>query len=182
MPSRPDADRLALLQLARAAVRECVLKQSLMAETSDKAVFAERCGVFVTLRIGERLRGCIGVLEGKEPLGRLIPRCAVSAALEDPRFAPVTRDELEELRIELSLLSPLVPSRADDIVIGTHGIMVTCGERRGVLLPQVAAEHDWSVEEFLAQTCQKAGLPRDAWRSPGAEISSFVTEVLREAD
>ncbi len=182
MPSRPDADRLALLQLARAAVTESVLKQSLVTETSEKAVFAERCGVFVTLRIGERLRGCIGVLEGKESLGRLIPRCAVSASREDPRFPPVTHDELEELQIELSLLSPLVPSRAEDIEIGTHGIMVACGERRGVLLPQVATEHHWSVEEFLAQTCQKAGLPPDAWKSLGVEIFSFMTEVLKEAD
>ena len=134
----------------------------------------------MTLRSEGRLRGCIGVLEGAEPLGESIARCAAGAALEDPRFSPVAMEELNALRIELSILSPLVPSRIEDIVVGLHGVMVLSEARRGVLLPQVAVEHQWNVEQFLEETCQKADLPRGQWRASGAQIFAFTTEVLSE--
>jgi AmmeMemoRadiSam system protein A len=180
MPSRPEADRLALLQLARSAVVEAVVNRRELAAAPSGSVFGETRGVFVTLRIRGQLRGCIGILEATEPLGRLIPRCAADAAREDPRFSPVLQEELHALRIELSLLSPLVPSRLEDIVVGLHGILVAWDGRRGVLLPQVATEHRWDAGQFLAETCQKAGLPRDGWRVPGAKILAFTTEILTE--
>lgn len=136
--------------------------------------------MFVTLRIDGRLRGCIGALDDREALDRLIVRCAVSASREDPRFSPVSPDELEFLRIELSILSPLAPIRPAEIVIGRHGIAVLAEGRRGVLLPQVAVEHQLSVEEFLGETCHKAGLGRDVWRAAETQVLGFTTEIVAE--
>jgi len=180
MPSRPDADRLALLRLARSAVVEAVVNRRQLADIPANTAFAERRGVFVTLHSTGRLRGCIGILEGKEPLGELIARCAASAALEDPRFSPVNAEELPSLRIELSILSPLAPLRPEDLVIGQHGIVIVNEARKGVLLPQVAVEHRLSAEQFLAETCGKAGLPQEAWRDRKTQIFGFTTEILAE--
>lgn len=171
---------MALLQLARAAVVEAVLNQRHLGDVPVPASFAERQGVFVTLRVKGRLRGCLGVLEGQEPLGKLIARCAAGAAQEDPRFSSVNAGELSLLRIELSILSPLMPIRPESIVIGQHGIAIVSEGRKGVLLPHVAVEHGLSVEQFLAEACGKAGLPRDAWRSSDAQILAFTTETIAE--
>jgi uncharacterized protein len=135
---------------------------------------------FVTIRRGGELRGCIGRLEVDEPLDHVIRECAVSACSADPRFPPVTVSELPELVIELSLLGPLerIASPAQ-IIIGRHGLVVERERRRGLLLPQVAIEWQWDRETFLAQTCYKAGLPRDAWKQ-GALLWRFEAEVFGE--
>jgi len=141
-------------------------------------------GVFVSLhRIsadGEReLRGCMGALDLREPLGQAVARMAVAAATRDPRFPPLRNEELVDLEIEISLLSPLVPLRStDQLVVGRHGLHVSKGERRGLLLPQVAPEHDWDREQFLAHACLKAGLPEDAWRDGDTRIEVFSAEVF----
>ena len=147
-------------------------------------------GVFVTLYHGGALRGCIGVTEASAPLHDLIPEMARAAAFEDPRFHPLAPEEVDEVRIELSLLTepePL-PSAPDELLravrIGEHGLMVAgSGGRRGLLLPQVATEHGMDAAGFLGATCQKAGLPRDAWRATPERLRwrSFTTRVLREA-
>jgi AmmeMemoRadiSam system protein A len=179
MPSLPEADRLALLHLARSAIVELVSKGSLLIAPAD-GVFAERRGVFVTLHVGDRLRGCIGVLEGRRPLGEAVVHCAAGAAREDPRFPPVQVDELASIHIELSILSPLTPIRPEDIVIGMHGLAIMAEGRKGVLLPQVAIHHRLDRERFLAETCRKAGLPPDAWRQPETQIFGFTSEVFSE--
>jgi AmmeMemoRadiSam system protein A len=180
MPSLSDADRRAALQLARAAVVEAVFHRKLPEVFPREGVLAERRGVFVTLHVGKRLQGCIGVIEANEPLGEAIVRCAAGAALEDRRFAPMKPERLAELSIEISLLSQLGPISPDSIEIGRHGLLVQLHAQRGLLLPQVAIEHHLTREQFLEETCRKAGLGREAWRDPEARLFAFTCEVFSE--
>ena len=168
------------MQLARTAVVEAVTHQKLPDHIPSEGIFAQRRGVFVTLHVRNRLQGCIGVVESKEPLGEAIVRCAASAAREDPRFAPMKVEQLGDLGIEISLLSELAPITPDSIEIGRHGLLVLHQGRRGLLLPQVAVEHRFSREQFLEETSRKAGLPRDAWRDPEARVFGFTCEVFQE--
>ena len=175
-----EADRRLLLQLARQAITAHVNRQPVPAPDLT-GVFAQPGAAFVSIHRHGDLRGCIGHIEANEPLGRVIVRCAVAACSTDPRFPSVTVTELVELELELSLLGPLEPiAGADDIEIGTHGLVVEQGWRRGLLLPQVATEWKWNRETFLAHTCHKAGLPMDAWRK-GAKIWRFEAEVFSES-
>jgi AmmeMemoRadiSam system protein A len=180
MPSLSEADRRTALQLARTAVVEAVTQHRIPDSFPSQGVFAERHGVFVTLHLHNRLQGCIGVIEAKEPLGEAIARCAASAALEDPRFAPMKTEQLGELSIEISLLSVPEPIAPESIEIGRHGLFVRLHAQRGLLLPQVAMEHRLTREQFLEETCRKAGLPREAWRDSEARLFGFTCEVFSE--
>lgn len=180
MPSLSEAERRAALHLARTAVVDAISNRKLPDAFPREGVFAERRGVFVTLHVRNRLQGCIGVIEAKEPLGEAIARCAASAALEDPRFAPMRAEQLDELSIEISLLSPMEPISPEAIEIGRHGLFVHLHAQRGLLLPQVAIEHRLTREQFLEETCRKAGLPREAWRDPEAQLFGFICEVFSE--
>jgi AmmeMemoRadiSam system protein A len=180
-PVLTPEQRTALLVLARSAILECVCHaQSVTTGTSDPALQAAGAA-FVTLTRRGQLRGCIGYVEAVKPLTEAVAHCAVSAATADPRFLPVTPDELPDLRIEISVLSPL--RRVDQpsqIQVGDHGLHISQGGRRGLLLPQVATEFGWNRETFLRQTCLKAGLPGDAWRR-GAEIRVFTVDHFSES-
>jgi AmmeMemoRadiSam system protein A len=178
MPSLSDSDRQSLLRLARLAITEMVLRSQIVAGIPSDGVFSEHRGVFVSLHLGKRLRGCVGVVEPEHPLGESVVRCAIGAAMRDPRFSPVRAEELSHLEIEISLLSARHPIRPEEIQIGTHGLLIFRGSHRGLLLPQVAVNHKLSTEEFLAETCRKAELPRDAWRDPQAKIFGFTCEVF----
>jgi len=180
MPSLSEADRRAALHLARTAVVNAVSQRKLPDAFPCEGVFADRRGVFVTLHVRNRLQGCIGVIEANEPLGEAIVRCAASAAIEDPRFSPMRPEQLDELSIEISLLSPMEPIASDAIEIGRHGLFVRLHAQRGLLLPQVAIEHRLTREQFLEETCRKAGLPRDAWHDPEAGLFGFTCEVFSE--
>jgi AmmeMemoRadiSam system protein A len=180
MPSLSEADRQGLLRLARQVVVEAVSLGRLPGEIPNEGVFAERRGVFVTLRRQHRLQGCIGVVEGDEPLGQSILRCAASAALQDPRFAPLRPEELGEVEIEISLLSPPASIDPAQIQIGYHGLLVSRGAQRGLLLPQVAIEHKLTREEFLDEVCRKAQLPRQSWRDPETQVLGFTCEVFTD--
>ena len=174
-----EVDRQSLLHIARAAIAAHV--SAAAPPTIAAGKITERLGgAFVTLHKGNDLRGCIGHIEADEPLSQVVARCAVEACSADPRFPPVAAVELLEIEIELSLLGPLEEIEGPaDIEIGRHGLVVERGWRRGLLLPQVAAERKWDSEKFLAQTCQKAGLPPDAWRY-GAKMWRFEAEVFGE--
>jgi AmmeMemoRadiSam system protein A len=174
------ADRQRLLQLARGAIVAHL--SGLPAPAADPSpIMDRRAGVFVSLHKGEALRGCIGHIEPDRPLSRAVPSSAIAAASTDPRFAPVTNDEMLELQIELSILGPLERiAGVDEIEIGRHGLLVEHGWNRGLLLPQVAVEWRWDPEAFLSQTCHKAGLPLDAWKA-GATIWRFEAEVFSES-
>jgi AmmeMemoRadiSam system protein A len=173
-----EAEQRALVDIARAAVTRAVTGRP--TELPKAASFAEASGAFVTLKRNGQLRGCIGTLECRQSLAEEIARVAVSAARKDPRFQPLSASELDGLDVEVSVLGPLEPIDPLDpgaIVVGTHGLVVEQGARRGLLLPQVATEWNWGREEFLAQTCVKAGLPPDAWRR-GATVYRFDADVF----
>jgi AmmeMemoRadiSam system protein A len=181
MPSLSEADRQDLLRLARQAVAEAVIRAHLPDNIPFNGVFAERCGVFVTLRSGNRLRGCIGVIDGDEPLGESIVRCAASAALQDPRFAPMVPEDLGDLEIEISLLSPPVIIDPAKIEVGRHGLLISRAALHGLLLPQVAIEHNLTREQFLDEACRKATLPREAWKDPETQVLGFTCDVFTDA-
>jgi len=180
-----EADRALLLRIAREAIAKHINPRSESAIESairnpQSEILARPAGAFVTLHKRGDLRGCIGHIVASEPLSQVIPRIAVAASSSDPRFPPVTPDELEEIDLEISLLGPLVPiAGPHDIVVGRDGLVVERGWSRGLLLPQVATEWGWDAETFLAHTCQKAGLPKDAWRN-GAKLWRFEAEVFSE--
>ncbi len=139
-------------------------------------------GCFVTLHTRKgSLRGCIGTFSEREPLWMAVREMAIAAATRDPRFRPVTPDELSQCVVEISALTQAQPITPEAIVVGTHGLLVGRGARRGVLLPQVASEHGWDAETFLDQTCLKAGLPPAAWRDGSVTIEAFSAEVFGEA-
>ncbi len=168
-----------LLRLAREAVRAFVSESKVIDyQTSDSNLLTER-GVFVTLKKKGELRGCIGFIEPVASVCDTVIHSAVYAASEDPRFPPVRSDELKDLEVEVSVLSPLRKIDDPDLVqVGRHGLVIAMGGQRGLLLPQVALENGWNRETFLSQACVKAGLPPDAWKK-GAEISVFEAIVFR---
>jgi uncharacterized protein len=173
--------RQALLQLARRAIEAHLAHEPAPVADPAAGLAGLRGGAFVTLHRGTELRGCIGHPESTDPLTDTVTACAVAAATADPRFDPVTAAELTRLDIEVSVLSPIEPVEdVGTIEVGRHGLIVEQGWRRGLLLPQVAVEWDWDRETFLAQTCVKAGLRPDAWRT-GARLYRFEAEVFSES-
>lgn len=169
-------DQGRLFRLARQAIRCHLEGQPPPALPEGRPALAERRGVFVTLHRGDELRGCIGHAVARMPLAEAVRELAVSAAARDRRFAPVHRGELNELTVELSVLSPLAPIRPEEVEVGRHGLLVRHDGCSGLLLPQVASERGWSATELLEHTCAKAGLPRGAWRD-GAELLAFTCDV-----
>ncbi len=180
MPSLSDEDRKAILELAVQGVHEAVFHQRPLSAYPTAGIFGELRSLFVTLHYDRKLRGCIGIIEGNLRLGENLARCAADAALHDPRFTPLRPEELNGLEIEISLLSPIHPIRPEEVEIGRHGLLVERGIRRGLLLPQVATEHRLGREQFLAETCVKAGLPRGSWKDPDTRIYGFECEIVAE--
>jgi AmmeMemoRadiSam system protein A len=177
-----NREKQLLLELARRALTMAAERRESLDTLPQDPELGESMGAFVTLRKRGRLRGCIGQVGSGGPLTEVVAHCAKSAALEDPRFAPVRAEELCEIEIELSLLSPLEEIAPERIEVGKHGLMVSAGLRRGVLLPQVAIECRWTAERFLVETCAKAGLERDTWRDPETKIHGFTAQVFAESD
>ncbi len=176
-----EAQRTSLLRIARDAI-VLLLTNAGVPHEAEVGTLPDAGGLFVTIKRGGALRGCLGTLECREDLAREVARYARNSATGDPRFPPVTAEELPELSLEISILGPLEeidPLRPGSIAVGRHGLVVELGERRGLLLPQVAIEWNWTHEQFLRQTSRKAGLPDDAWRS-GARVYRFEAEVFGE--
>jgi len=134
---------------------------------------------FVTLHEENRLRGCVGHTDAELPLRVVVAEMARAAALEDTRFPTVAPEEVPRIELEISVLSDLFPISPDQIVPGTHGLLVRRGLRRGLLLPQVATAYDWDSRKFLEETCRKAGLPANAWKH-GAHIEAFTADLIHE--
>jgi len=171
-------ERAELLRIARGCIGATLGGTPFeIADVSEH--LSEPRGAFTTLHNHGELRGCVGYIFPVRPLYRTVAETAVSAALNDTRFPPVTSDELPSLSIEISVLSLMQPIAPEDIEIGRHGLLITYGSRRGLLLPQVPVEHGWDANTFLAQTCRKAGLPEDAWQH-GATIEAFTAEIFSE--
>lgn len=172
--------RRRILALAREAITEFVLHHRDIPPPQDDYLL-EPSGAFVTLTIEGELRGCIGFPEARFPLGEAIVKAAVYAATEDPRFPSLTAEELPLVELEVSVLSPAHPiSDPSEIVVGEHGLILTFGYARGLLLPQVPVEHEWDRDQYLANICRKAGVHEQAWKDPRAVLEVFTAEVFGE--
>lgn len=177
------------LQLAREAIEQYLSDSMKMKQKNGLPVsFEEERGVFVTLNKYGTLRGCIGYPYPVFKLKDAIIDAAISAAVNDPRFPAVTEEELTDITIELTVLTvPLVLKEQPKelpkhIEIGKHGLIVKKGLYQGLLLPQVATEHNWSSEEFLCESCWKAGLPQDAWLDEDTEVSIFEGQIFKDEE
>jgi AmmeMemoRadiSam system protein A len=139
----------------------------------------EKNGAFVTIKYKGQLRGCIGYIKAVLPLHATISEMAVQAAFHDPRFSPLGKDEWNDIDIEISILTPLKKIQdVSEIQVGLHGLFIEKGSNSGLLLPQVAEEYHWDAITFLENTCHKAGLPKDAWKSETAKIYVFSAEIF----
>lgn len=173
-------DRRRLLETARLALecRLCAREEPLI---ESFAAGEEWASAFVTITCCGELRGCTGTLDEDQPLAHLVAELAVSSATRDPRFPPLTARELASTRIEISVLSSPMDASHDEVQLGVHGLLIERDGRRGLLLPQVAVEHNFSKEQFLDAVCRKAGLAPGAWRREGTRLRVFTAEVFREA-
>jgi len=182
MSSLGSHEKKFLLKLARESLLLAAEKRELSEVFPTGALRMESTGAFVTLRKRGRLRGCIGQIGTGHALAEVVVYSAQSAALKDPRFDPVQTEEVAEIEIEISVLSALEEIAPERIEAGKHGLMVSRGWQRGLLLPQVAAEMRWSAMRLLEETCVKAGLERGAWREPETTIQCFTAEVFSESE
>ena len=180
-PLSPEA-RADLLALARGTLEAHFRGEPPPRLSSDRSeTFGEPRGLFVSLHKDESLRGCIGTLAPTGDLTRVVSEFALRAAFEDPRFSPLSAEELSECRIEISVLTAPDPAAsAEDVEIGRHGLIFELGGRRGLLLPQVATEWGFDAERFLDEVSRKAGLTPGAWRRPEAKLWTFQAEVFSE--
>jgi AmmeMemoRadiSam system protein A len=173
-------ERALLLCVAHKAIEAALAGSRYKAEPPTPHL-AELRGAFTTLYLHEQLRGCVGYVFPIASVYQTVAETACAAAFDDNRFPPVTAPEAAELELLLSILSPLRPIRAEEVEVGSHGLMVTLGPYRGLLLPQVPVEHGWDRVTFLEQTCRKAGLPLDALQK-GAVLEAFTAEIFGEGD
>jgi AmmeMemoRadiSam system protein A len=171
-------ERALLLRLAHEAIQSALEEREIPLD-APSAHLAQARGVFTSLYLHAELRGCVGYVLPVCPLYRAVAETARAAAFDDTRFYPVTEEEAPLLKIELSILSPPQVIAPDAVEVGRHGLLISLGGRRGLLLPQVPVEHNWDRLTFLEQTCRKAGLPLNAWRK-GATIEAFMAEVFGE--
>ncbi|MBU4565054.1 MAG: AmmeMemoRadiSam system protein A [Desulfarculus sp.] len=176
-------EQKALLELARGRIARLVGREGDGPAKDELPGPEMKRGAFVTLHKQGRLRGCIGNFISDEPLTELIQDMAVAAASQDPRFPPLGAAELDQVDLEISVLSPLKRiSDVNEIKVGTHGIYMVSPRGRGVLLPQVATEYGWDRDTFLDQTCVKAGLRPGCWRDPDTEILIFSAQIFGEKE
>jgi uncharacterized protein len=175
-----EDDQKILLEIARSSVRAYLSGEVFTPPAVSAGILNESCGIFVSIHKHGELRGCIGNVHASGPLYRTAAECAVSAAVGDPRFIPLTRDELSVVDFEISVLSPM--RRVHDITeieVGKHGLFISKRGCRGLLLPQIATAYEWDRITFLQETCRKAGLRPDDWQD-GATIQCFSAFVFGE--
>jgi AmmeMemoRadiSam system protein A len=167
-----------LKQLAQQTI-ESVLFGKDKGEFEPTETLKEKRGAFVTIKNKDKLRGCIGYIKGVLPLHETIREMAIQAAFRDPRFSPLQKNEWKDINIEISVLTPMKKiDNANEIEVGVHGLYIEKGPYSGLLLPQVATENHWKSLTFLENTCYKAGLPKDAWKSKDTNIYVFSADVF----
>lgn len=182
-PSSPEfslssEEKKELLRLARLSINQLIREEKVLNYETQNSNFLTKKGAFVTINKGSHLRGCIGYIEPVLPLYQTIIRASIFAACRDPRFPPVSVDELDNLEIEISVLSPLKKIHKPQLIeVGKHGLVISKGDKSGLLLPQVPVENHWSRETFLQQTCLKAGLSKNDWKA-GADIYIFEAIIF----
>lgn len=172
-----------LLRIARETIEQYVRTRTRPEFEASEPELQQHTGAFVTIKTHGRLRGCIGHIEGVQPLYQTIVEMAIAAATQDPRFPPMRAEELAAMHLEISVMTPLRRiAHPEDIDVGTHGLVMRRGGRSGLLLPQVATEQQWDRATFLEHTCLKAGLPPNAWQDPQTEMYIFSAQVFHEPE
>jgi len=171
-----------LIELSRRILEDFVHGRARRAENIDDTYLeSDSYGAFVSLHNKGELRGCIGDCAPRAPLFETVIEMTQAAASQDSRVEPVSESELNDIRIEISVLSPLVRTEAPlSLEIGKHGLYLARHGRRGVLLPQVATQYHWDIKTFLEQTCLKAGLRKHAWKDSDTEVSTFTALIIEE--
>jgi AmmeMemoRadiSam system protein A len=177
-----DLEKKAILSLARKEIERSVKGEISIEKPSDMPLLEKKLGAFVTIKKGEELRGCIGTFRQDLPLSKTVCEMAKAAATQDPRFPPVSEEELPNVEIEVSVLTPLSPIKPEEVVLGRDGLKVQKGGFSGVLLPQVPLQWGWDRETFLSQTCLKAGLSPSCWKEEGTRLEKFEAVVFKESD
>lgn len=174
-----------LVQIARKSIEAKLedKKIELHIDPAKYPILKSKSGVFVTLKINDQLRGCIGYITTDEPLFKTIQEAASNAAFEDPRFPPLQKSEYNEVELEISVLSEPYPMKDyDEIVIGEHGLILEENGQRGLLLPQVPVEHKMNKEQYLEAICKKTGIPQDSWQKKKLNMYLFTAEVFDEKE
>jgi hypothetical protein len=174
----PSKEKQLLLEIAREAIISYVLTGTIPKREVNNSNLQVKQGCFVCIKINSLLRGCIGNFLSDKPLYQLVQEMAVAAAIRDPRFYPMKKDDLKDFELEISVLSPLHKiTSIEEIEVGVHGLYMEKNFSRGVLLPQVAVEYGWDRDTFLSQTSLKAGLGKDDWQE-GTDIYTFSAQVF----
>ncbi len=172
-----------LLEIARSSIVAALKGEVLPPARTNSPSLLQKRGVFVSLKKQGELRGCIGFIESDQSLVETTQEAALKAAFEDPRFDPLQEEEMDDIDIEISVLSPIKQIKdIKEIQIGRDGLIIERGGARGLLLPQVATEYGWKCEEFLENTCRKAGLPPNAWMLPQSKLYIFTVQNFSEKD
>lgn len=171
-----------LLDIARKNILHYLETRHMLPVKENPPIFAEKKGIFITLKKHETLRGCVGFTDPVYPLINALLEASVSAAVRDPRFPPVTKKEMDKISLEITVLSPpeKIEPFPENITIGEDGLVVEKGMFKGVLLPQVPVEWEWEAEEFLCQACMKAGLSPDCWLDEETTIYTFQGQIFSE--
>jgi AmmeMemoRadiSam system protein A len=178
IPLRPDCLRALLVHAGR-CVRACVTGDDVASSPCPDPALLEARGVFVTLRRGHELAGCIGFVRAPQSVWEAVARAAQASAREDPRFDAVRVEDLDSLEVEVSVLTTPVTMTAESFEPGRHGLILRARGQQGLLLPQVSTEHALDRNGFLAALCQKAAVPMGSWEEPGAELLGFEVQVVQ---
>ena len=174
-----NEEKAFLHKLARGAIENRLIGSPMPTHDKETKKLTEKRGAFVTLKTRGQLRGCIGHIQASRALSQTVVDMAQAAAFEDPRFPPLSKQELKDLSIEISVLTPFRQIQdVKEIMVGKHGLFIERGFNSGLLLPQVATEYGWDTLTFLEHTCLKAGLPKDAWKDKKAKIYVFSAEIF----
>ena len=174
-----DSEKMTLHNIALTAIKKRLVNKSSAIPQTTTNTLNEKRGAFVSLHKHGQLRGCIGYVHGVKPLAEAINDMAIAAAFQDPRFPTLKENELSDLYIEISVLTPMKQiSDIKQIEVGKHGLMMIKNPYSGLLLPQVAIQYNWDRQTFLSETCHKAGLPADAWKDDDTEIYIFSAEIF----
>jgi AmmeMemoRadiSam system protein A len=183
-PELTGEDKQTLLRLARQALHEYLDTGELPQHHTDSPALLERRAAFVTLwsRDSGELRGCRGEAYPRVSLIDSVVQMAIAAARDDPRFTPVTAEEVPDLRIEINALTPMKPIRPDEVVVGRHGLRIVSGGATGLLLPEVPVRYGWDREEYLRWVCKKAGVAPDTWQGEDVQLYCFESEAWAEEE
>ena len=183
-PELTAEEKRGLLRVARQALQAFLETGALPTCHTDAPALLQHRATFVTLRrrTSEELRGCRGESLAQRPLIESVAHNAIASATNDPRFPPVTIDEVPDLHIEINALTPMTPIKPEDVVVGRHGLMIVQGNRSGLLLPDVPVQHGWNRATFLRGLCRKAGLPHNAWTAEDAQLFGFEADAWSEKE